>query len=505
MAVIEVFFKAIGDWRIGKQAEIFKSFAKELGCLVLTNKTYQITRFVASLIQGLRAVTQNLPTMIALYAKAFNKAALECDNTKAKEIEQTLKTLMNPKNLVWLIGLQQILEKYTSMSLTAQSSTNPPPAVWAKVLETQEELRILGTIWVWKDEDLLISCTEAPRRVVDRLVRDSIYRPKVARANVRCYRDLEEAGLINENEQINDLFLDEESIKPLAGETLMDKLSEGDLANVEEELKEAAQSLVELWEERQIMPELDKAVLKAFGSVHNDIPGIEGYRPIEEWRQMFFINYGASKTVQEVNEEIGDILYKYFTGLVQAIPENLPQEQQTQFPLEDVSLGFMKFNNTWIIEQDKSPEKKLLLKDVYEEWFKQFAMFDDSDAEMKLFSKFYQNLMVRSVSEAFCETVGSVMKMKTARGRNLSQENLSDEVCLDINLGPLHMMEPLVEKVNSLRNREYHYRRKPSGAFASWDLKEYQLGAAVRGMRKVEESKSRLPLQVWARWQELTE
>ena len=127
------------------------------------------------------------------------------------------------------------------MSLTAQSSTNPPPAVWAKVLETQEELKSLGTVWAWKEMDLVISCTEAKRRVVDRLVRDSIYKPKVARANVRCYRELEEAGLINENEQIYDLFLDEESIKPLAGETLMDKLSEEDLANVEEELKEAAQ------------------------------------------------------------------------------------------------------------------------------------------------------------------------------------------------------------------------------------------------------------------------
>ena len=40
--------------------------------------------------------------------------------------------------------------------------------------------------------------------------------------------------------------------------------------------------------------------------------------------------------------------------------------------------------------------------------------------------------------------------------------------------------------------------------FASKDLKEYKLGAAVRGRRLKEEKVSKLPIQVWARWAELT-
>jgi hypothetical protein len=226
MAVIGIYFKAMGEWRIGKQASMFKKFAQELGCLVLSNKTYQETRFVASLMRGLTAVTTNLPTLIALYAEAYNKAALECNNTKSKEVQKTLKELMNPKNLIGVTALQQLLEKYTKLSLTAQSSTNPPPVVWALVIEVQEELRKLASSWEWGKEDLKMSGTEAPCKVVQRLLDDRIYRPKMVKANVRLYKDLEEAELLEEGEKIEDLFIDDEPVRPLCGQTLMDNLDQ---------------------------------------------------------------------------------------------------------------------------------------------------------------------------------------------------------------------------------------------------------------------------------------
>ena len=68
---------------------------------------------------------------------------------------------------------------------------------------------------------------------------------------------------------------------------------------------------------------------------------------------------------------------------------------------------------------------------------------------------------------------------------------------MEINLGPIHMLEPMVQKVLDRFNREYLYKRLASGAFATWNLKEYQLGAAIRNRRKREEEKSRFPLDFW--------
>ena len=57
---------------------------------------------------------------------------------------------------------------------------------------------------------------------------------------------------------------------------------------------------------------------------------------------------------------------------------------------------------------------------------------------------------------------------------------------------------------DDLRKKEYHVKLLKSGLFVSKDLKEYKLGAAVRGRRLKEEKVSKLPIQVWARWAELT-
>ena len=62
----------------------------------------------------------------------------------------------------------------------------------------------------------------------------------------------------------------------------------------------------------------------------------------------------------------------------------------------------------------------------------------------------------------------------------------------------------MIEKIYHLRKNEYHFKLLKSGLFVSKDLKEYKLGAAVRGRRLKEEKVSKLPIQVWARWAELT-
>ena len=56
------------------------------------------------------------------------------------------------------------------------------------------------------------------------------------------------------------------------------------------------------------------------------------------------------------------------------------------------------------------------------------------------FQKLWELVMVRSSSEAICETVGSIMGQHCGKNRYLTPENFSKELVLRFNLGPLHLL-----------------------------------------------------------------
>ena len=69
--VIKIYFNAMSDFSLEKSSTIFYNRARELGNLVLTPKKQQTTRFVRSLIRGLRSAMQNLPTMVSIFAEVI--------------------------------------------------------------------------------------------------------------------------------------------------------------------------------------------------------------------------------------------------------------------------------------------------------------------------------------------------------------------------------------------------------------------------------------------------
>jgi hypothetical protein len=66
-----------------------------------------------------------------------------------------------------------------------------------------------------------------------------------------------------------------------------------------------------------------------------------------------------------------------------------------------------------------------------------------------------------------------------------------------MNLGPIHLLGPMVSEIYDRRNKAYMFKLTEKGYFASKDLKEYKLGAAVRSTRKREEERSRFPKEFW--------
>ena len=66
--------------------------------------------------------------------------------------------------------------------------------------------------------------------------------------------------MIDDDQEIDDLFLDDEAVEPLAGEIIMRGLSNDELYKVEKDLSALAKSLLETWNEKQPIPELDRFV-----------------------------------------------------------------------------------------------------------------------------------------------------------------------------------------------------------------------------------------------------
>ena len=113
LKIINTYFRAMKSMNCGKAATVFKEAASELENMVLTNKTYQTTRFVRSLQRGNTTALRNLPTLVNVVAKDGNK-------------KKTLRALKSAKTLFFSIGLGQLLESYAEASLVVQYSNHFP-------------------------------------------------------------------------------------------------------------------------------------------------------------------------------------------------------------------------------------------------------------------------------------------------------------------------------------------------------------------------------------------
>jgi len=83
---------------------------------------------------------------------------------------------------------------------------------------------------------------------------------------------------------------------------------------------------------------------------------------------------------------------------------------------------------------------------------------------------------------------------------HLKENNLDKEMMLEFNLGPLHKLEDVAQKIFELRHVEYLYRRTPSGALSTHfsRLRNHEEGAAVDTFRKLGEEWAHLPTRIWS-------
>ena len=128
-----------------------------------------------------------------------------------------------------------------------------------------------------------------------------------------------------------------------------------------------------------------------------------------------------------------------------------------------------------------------------------FDKYSEETTSHENFSKLFQNLQIRIASEAMAETVGSIMTNHCGKGRYLEPVNFSKEICLEFNLGPLFMLNNIIDKLYNLKKREYVYKTNESGARSSHfsQLVDVEEGSAVRTYRRQQQEKSHLPVDIW--------
>ena len=70
--------------------------------------------------------------------------------------------------------------------------------------------------------------------------------------------------------------------------------------------------------------------------------------------------------------------------------------------------------------------------------------------------------MIREISEAICESIGSMMDTHSTRNCNLGPENLCNDIILRVNLGALHLMGNLIDETLASDNAKLYVRIEKS-------------------------------------------
>ena len=221
-----------------------------------------------------------------------------------------------------------------------------------------------------------------------------MYRPKIFYKNVmRKGAELREAGLLEEHQQVEDLFAQDEMVKALAGEIPVEvplpgrprrtggrlfedpnndddgragvgrKITEAEVEEVEKELEELCGSIVSEWNQRMVQSPLAKATCEALG------------KPLKL-------------------EEEGRAYVAKMRQLLSNVLDQLPSHISERYDMSMLLSGYDSFMNVF-----RALEEEFLPHEVYHQWHKDNVSVEDSKESNIHFADFFECLQVRSSSE----------------------------------------------------------------------------------------------------------
>ncbi|CAL4140007.1 unnamed protein product, partial [Meganyctiphanes norvegica] len=457
---MNILFEAMSEFNTGKSSTHFEERARELEHLVLMNKRYQATRFVRTFVRGATAGLRNLPTLYHLIAEEYEASVESCNNTKAKKLNSTLENLRSSENIAIIIGIVQILEIYTKASLAAQHSLWFPTQVWAEINKAKEKIKDLSQTWVWEEKTLKISGIGSPKKHIENLKKGK-YSPSVPLNSIRKSAFNEKLSSLGQD-SVENLFEDEaQLILEFAGEIGIEGEFELLESKVISSLQSICSSLTENWNQRQTESKIQQITINTF-----------------------------SVPIKHDNSIAVAVLMNKMKNKLESVIDCLPRYQGEKFDCESMVPGFMAWNAYFI--QKHSDPTPIPINTLWKRWISQLGFFESE--KYLSFINLFQNLQIRTMSEAICESIGSMMVSHSGKGRHLQPVFFSQELFLRFNLGPLHLLNDLINEVWDDIQKEYIRKCDKSKRF---DKLVSRSSAAIEHFRQRQGEIAKMPLDLW--------
>ena len=137
-------------------------------------------------------------------------------------------------------------------------------------------------------------------------------------------------------------------------------------------------------------------------------------------------------------------------------------------------------------------DQELSLEKIYQKFVTEFSSSVD-----KIFFDLFQFININSYSEAYCESVGSLMNIVVHRGRNMAPVYFSKELIIAFSSPPIHVLnEKIIPNiVNNLSDLRF-FRKLEITRFSA-KVKYLDKSSSVGNYRQKEEEESHLPLDIF--------
>lgn len=466
-------YRIMNDWKSGLSGVRFRELAEELNHAVLTNKGQQETRWARAEIRSIQALLRNLPTFATMYGSEEEVCRKNGDIAGQKENQRNREAVCDQDFITFAVGLAQILELYAKCSLDVQNVKLQPSSAPGVSRELQKSLEEL-TEWKWQDKDLKFSGIGNPGQIIQDLTNGHFKqhlssgarmetakrRNIVIRNEADIARKLSELGEVDISpDDCEENLLEKDDIDQ--GEIAVE-FSEEKLHHTELKLQEIVSSILESLETRVQIPEDLKLAEEMFENI--------------EW-------YEKLKDDKTIGEKLLKLISKMNTQRTDEFEENAGEIiDGYKIYLHHTSHEKMRDNYTTLANN-----------------YKKFCRLYSDIESTKAFQDFYEHINIRSYSEAVCETIGSIMGISVANGRNLMPLYLHKEVFIRYNLPPFHVLKdkfiPKVAETWRKRNvsEKGFFRKLPKRS----GLQLSEVSHSLEAFRKAEEERSHFPVDLF--------
>ena len=453
----------------GKDGLLFKEVAIELRAAILEDKSEQTTRWVKAILRIILAYFRNLAVLHTMISREIEKAQSVGNLTEQKKQQKFLDTFCDAQHIAFGVGFAQILDEYAKVSLNAQQLWNYPGSLCIAMKKLASELSELSQSFKWKEVELEMAGIGTPAIHIANLEK-GIYKTSLAerveasaaqRLNLLQmddYTDYKE-GLIEE--AISGSIADEAEVQFLTKDDIEDVefsllgLTEDGKKKVELSLASVCRDLGQSLAERFKIPPLFDLSVKMFHDT--------------DW---FHEQEGESKA----NAFLSDILPELkCPSLERRVLENK----------EVVIKSYFEFLYLKRRHEEKRVEK------IYQ-------LFHDQDTsdDHGIFVDLSEFINIKSYSEAYCESVGSLMNICVDKARNMAPANFSKEIIIAFNSAPMHILKKqfVPDVVAEWCKDGKQFKRKLDKTNQSYML-QYSVSAALGNARKKAQENSHVPTE----------